>query len=94
MGIEKPSPIEPELELPNEAIAELIPMRAPLRFTSGPPELPGFIAASVCIASINDSTPFAPVVTGRLRAETIPVVTVPDNPSGEPKATTGSPIAS
>ena len=34
-----------------------------------------------------------PVVTGRLSAETIPLVTVPDNPSGEPKATTASPIA-
>ena len=34
-----------------------------------------------------------PVVTGRFKAETIPLVTVPDKPSGEPKATTASPIA-
>ena len=34
-----------------------------------------------------------PVVTGRFKAETIPLVTVPDKPRGEPKAITGSPIA-
>ncbi len=33
------------------------------------------------------------VVTGLFSAETIPLVTVPDSPSGEPNATTGSPIA-
>ena len=33
-----------------------------------------------------------PAVTGRLSAETIPLVTVTDSPNGEPKATTGSPI--
>ncbi len=35
-----------------------------------------------------------PVVTGRFNAETIPLVTVPDNPSGEPNAITGAPIDS
>jgi hypothetical protein len=34
-----------------------------------------------------------PVVTGRFSAEMIPLVTVPDKPSGEPNATTASPIA-
>ena len=33
------------------------------------------------------------VVTGRLSEETIPEVTVPFKPSGEPNAITGSPIA-
>src|SRR5271155_5745406 len=61
--------------------------------TNAPPELPGLIAASVWIAS---STVFwlldSPVVdTGRLSALTIPVVTVPSRPSGEPTAITGWP---
>ena len=34
------------------------------------------------------------MVTGRLRALTMPEVTVELRPSGEPKATTGSPTAS
>jgi hypothetical protein len=33
-----------------------------------------------------------PVVTGRFNAEIIPLVTVPDNPSGEPTAIDKSPI--
>ena len=61
--------------------------------TSAPPELPGLIAASVWMAS---STvfwlPVSPVVdTGRLSALTMPVVTVPARPSGEPTAITGWP---
>src|SRR5271163_1469190 len=61
--------------------------------TNAPPELPGLIAASVWIAS---STVFglldSPVVdTGRFIALTIPVVTVPSRPSGEPTAITGWP---
>ena len=41
----------------------------------------------MCIRDRNE-----PVVTGRFNAETIPLVTVPDKPRGEPKAMTGSPI--
>ena len=41
-----------------------------------------------------DSPAVLPVVTGLFSAETIPLVTVPDRPSGEPNATTGSPISS
>ena len=50
MGIAKPRPIEPDWplkEVPRDAIAELTPMTAPVEFTSGPPEFPGLIAASV-----------------------------------------------
>ena len=43
MGIEKPILFEPE------AVATFIPTTFPLRSRSGPPELPGLIAASVCI---------------------------------------------
>ena len=37
----------PSLPPPLEAIELLIPMTSPFMFTSGPPELPGLIAASV-----------------------------------------------
>ena len=43
----KPSPIEPTLPLPRVAIALFTPIAKPLPSTSGPPELPGLIAASV-----------------------------------------------
>jgi hypothetical protein len=93
IGIEKPSPMLP-LVLPDDsdAIAELTPTILPCESNSAPPELPGLIAASVCIASIYDSAPTFPVVTGLLRAETIPLVTVLANPNGDPIATTGSPM--
>ena len=42
---------------PKEAIAELTPITAPVASTSGPPELPGLIAASVCRASMNELSP-------------------------------------
>jgi hypothetical protein len=73
-------------------MAEFTPTILPCESTNGPPELPGLIAASVWIASIKLSAFNEPVVTGRFRAETIPLVTVPDKPRGEPKAITGSPI--
>ena len=67
-------------------MAELTPTSSPFMLTSAPPELPGLIAASVWIAS---STVFwfcasPPAATGRLSALTMPVVTVPSRPSGEP----------
>ena len=81
-------------EVPREAIAELIPITAPVASTSGPPELPGLIAASVCKALINElSVVESPAVTARFFALIIPVVTVPDNPSGDPIAITASPTA-
>ena len=44
IGIAKPTPEFDRLEV---AMAELIPITLPSRSTSGPPELPGLIAASV-----------------------------------------------
>ena len=81
-----PSP--PELAV---AIDWLMPTTRPARSTSGPPELPGLIAASVCSASITALLSEPPVV-GRCRALTMPSVTVPFRPSGEPTATTVWPI--
>ena len=76
------------------AIAELTPITAPVESTRGPPEFPGLIAASVCSALIKElSLEESPAVTGRFFALIIPVVTVPDNPRGEPIAITESPTA-
>ena len=44
-GIAKPMPSEPPLRL---SMAVLMPTTRPSRSTSGPPELPGLIVASVC----------------------------------------------
>ena len=61
-------------------------MTSPAALTSGPPELPGLIAASVWIALMNawSSGLRSPAETGRLSALTMPVVTVPASPSGAP----------
>ncbi len=48
LGTAKPTPAEVPVR---EAIAVLTPTSSPRRFTSGPPELPGLIAASVWIRS-------------------------------------------
>src|SRR6476646_9121978 len=91
-GIAKPMPMLPlwlPLELcPSEAIELLMPMSSPLPLTSAPPELPGLIAADVWMALVTTSSPDdccwaggdlvdVPVLTGRWRAEMMPVVTVP-----------------
>ena len=70
-----------------------MPMTAPLASTSAPPELPGLIGASVCTALMTAlvSLPSPARRTGRSSALTMPLVTVPARPSGEPMATTGSP---
>ena len=81
---------------PRVAIALLMPTTSPRMLTSGPPELPGLIAASVWIASMTVLASrrcrwLSPVRTGRFSALTMPLVTVPCRPSGEPIATTCSP---
>jgi hypothetical protein len=64
-------------------------MTAPAELTSGPPEFPGLIAASVWMALIKELSPAdSPAVTARSFALTIPRVTVPERPSGEPMAIT------
>jgi len=78
-------------------IAVFIPMTSPLRFKSGPPLLPGLIAASVCRKSKYASPP--PIgfsgtsFVVRPRAERMPADTVCVSPSGLPIATTQSPTA-
>ena len=71
------------------SIAVVIPTTAPCASTSGPPELPGFTAASVWTSPSSTS----PRAAGRFRcsAETTPVVTDRSKPSGFPIASTTRP---
>ena len=68
-----------------------MPTTLPFRSTSGPPELPGLMAASVWIASKTAWLFWSPEVTGRATLLTMPEVTVSDSPSGAPTATTAWP---
>ncbi len=83
--------IETEKQMPCAAamIAVLTPITRPAESSSGPPELPGFSAASVCTTS----SIRRPVVARRLRpsALTTPAVTVHSKPNGLPIATTSWP---
>ncbi len=83
-GIAKPTPDAPPEA---ERIAVFTPIRSPFMSTSGPPELPGLIAASVWMNEEKLLTP----VSERERAETMPLVTVWPTPNGSPIASTRSP---
>src|SRR5450756_2624329 len=86
-------------------MAVLIPITRPWPSTSGPPELPGLMAASVWTASPTaaaeawlrwgnrpgDGDWLLPRFTVRCSADTIPALTEPSRPSGEPMASTVSP---
>ncbi len=74
------------------ATAVFIPITSPSVETSGPPEFPELMAASVCTRSVSvDSV----VVTSRPVAETMPVVTVspPPRSSALPMVMTSEPTA-
>ena len=90
IGIAKPMPTLP-LPLPPVSIWELIPITLPAASISGPPELPGLIAASVWI-TLEIEKPSGAWIW-RWRAETMPLVTVRSSPKGLPIATTGSPTS-
>src|SRR3954454_13767781 len=74
--------------------AELMPTTSPSSVSSGPPELPGLIAASVCTRWVKCSPSLVSIV--RSSADTIPSVAVgpPVNAKALPIATTGSPMRS
>ena len=78
----------PALDRRSLMIAVFIPITSPRMFRSGPPELPGLIAASVC--SISLVRPLA-AQSGRLIAEMMPTVTVWLRANGAPMAITQSP---
>ena len=71
------------------SIWELMPITWPSPLISGPPELPGLIAASVWITSEIEKPLGAWI--WRWSAETMPLVTVRSRAKGLPMATTGSP---
>src|SRR6478736_5667898 len=73
------------------AICELTPTTSPLELSSGPPELPWLIAASVWIESL--IVKLFGACIDRWRALTIPLVTVSSRPNGLPIATTPCPTA-
>ena len=79
------SSAKPKLS-PPPILKLLIPMTSPCLLIKGPPEFPGFSAASVWMYAF---IPFAP---GLLIAETIPSETENCNPNGFPIAITFSPI--
>ena len=86
-GTAKPTPV---LALPPPVrIWELTPITRPSPSSSGPPELPGLIAASVWTAPEIEK-PFGAWIV-RPSAEMMPVVTVPSSPNGLPIAIAGSP---
>ena len=98
MGMAKPRPMEPPCSLvlwDAVRIEELMPTTAPVMSTSGPPELPGLMAASVWIAGYVVELPWlsVPTLTGRSSALTMPLVTVESRPNGAPKATTSWPTS-
>ncbi len=64
-------------------MAVFTPTSLPLKFSRAPPELPGFMEASVCIS---DCLLFSTDV--RPMPETMPWVTVCEKPKGLPMATT------
>ena len=66
-----------------------MPITSPDMLTSGPPELPGLMAASVCRKSSNGPWPIE-----RPLALMMPAVTVCWRPNGEPMASTQSPTFS
>ena len=78
-GMAKPMPMEPAVpdELAVEAMDELMPITWPAALKVGPPELPGLMAASICTALVTMALLSSSVtVTGRLSADTMPVVAV------------------
>ena len=79
-GIEKPMPTLPPV---GEKMAVLIPRTFPSKLNSGPPELPRLIEASVWI-----KLSYGPKFISLLKADIIPVVTVPPKPKGFPIAIT------
>ena len=73
-----------ELERFGDSICELTPITWPAALNSGPPELPGLIAASVWMTSSIEK-PLGEEIS-RCSALTTPVVSVRSRPNGLPMA--------
>ena len=94
-GIAKPMPTlpawPPAVVEPVDSICELTPITWPAALNSGPPELPGLIAASVWMTSSIEK-PLGEEIS-RCSALTTPVVSVRSRPNGLPIAYAGSPTS-
>ena len=95
-GIANPIPWVAALPALEDATAVFIPITCPEELTSGPPEFPELIGASVCINPESDSVVVPEeswAVKDLFSAETIPDVTVnpPVNARALPNAITLSP---
>ena len=88
-GTAKPMPSLPPDSL---LICVLTPTTSPAALSSGPPELPWLMAASVWI-ELEMVKLFGEVIS-RFSALTMPLVSVPSSPKGLPSATTLSPTDS
>ena len=77
-------PAWPELEAFGDSICELTPITWPAALNSGPPELPGLIAASVWMTSSIEK-PLGEEIS-RCSALTTPAVSVRSRPNGLPIA--------
>mmetsp|Transcript_40207 Transcript_40207/g.99655 ORF Transcript_40207/g.99655 Transcript_40207/m.99655 type:complete len:208 (-) Transcript_40207:508-1131(-) len=92
-GMAKPMPTLPAiLPAAGEKIAVFTPISCPRESSSGPPELPGLIAASVWMHPLIGRPPTPS--TSRPSAETTPVVSVWSRPNGFPMASTVCPTLS
>ena len=83
IGTAKPMPTLPS-PLPPVSICELMPITWPAALSSGPPELPGLIGASVC-STLSIVKPLGAVIW-RCSAEITPVVSVRSRSNGLPIA--------
>ena len=88
-GTAKPMPVLPPADV---RIWALTPITRPRASSSGPPELPGLIAASVC-RTLPIEKPSCSDGIWRWTAEMTPVVSVRSRPNGLPIASAGSPTA-
>ena len=89
MGTAKPTPAFAPLD---EAIRAFIPITFPYMSRSGPPELPGLMAASVCMTPANEK-PRVPAGSERPDALIMPLVSVNSRPNGLPIAATSWPTS-
>ncbi len=90
IGIAKPTPLPSPL---SDSICELMPITRPRASTSGPPELPWLIAASVWMTPVIEKAPLSESIV-RSVAEMMPTVSDCSSPNGLPIAATGAPTSS
>ncbi len=93
-GMEKPTP---EFVPLLDKIALLTPITRPCKSSSGPPELPGLIAASVWMTCGNEYRPPPSAIRSEVKVRpnplTMPMDIEPSSPNGLPMAMTNCPTS-